>query len=171
MAVISQAVTKDLLDMYDGYDRTKVGLGMQEPNIYATAQYQKKKIQNMVLGGISDISYSGYENDRQPVVLLMGYEPQYNTVIGLNLRYIPPIYRRKILKYVLDANAARIKGNAPIIINYDSLKRLVPQVQGIVRRYKIIGIRVERTYQLNEWPEVIKIKSPYENHYKLSGVK
>lgn len=166
MAVISQAVTKDLLDMYDGYNMTKVGLGMQEPNIYATVPYQKKKIQNMVLGGISEIVYSGYDLDMRPVVLIMGFEPQYNTVIGLNLRYVPPMYRRKIMKYVLDANAARIKGNTPIIINYDSLKRLVPQVQGIVRRYKIIGIRVEKTYQLNEWPEILRIKSPHESVYK-----
>lgn len=168
MAVISQAITKDLLDMYDGYDMTKVGLGMQDPNIYATRNYQKKKIQSMVLGGISDISYSGYEHDRTPLVLVMAFEPQYNTVIGLNLRYIPSLIRKKVLKYVLQANAARIKGNTPIIINYESLKKLVPQVQGIVRRYKIIGIRVEKTYQLNEWPDTLAIKSPFENFYKMS---
>ncbi|WGH49903.1 hypothetical protein [Alishewanella phage vB_AspM_Slickus01] len=167
MAVISQAISKDLLDMYDGYDATQVGLGVQEPSIYATPSYTKKKIQKMILGGISDISYAGYDLDRQPVVLIMGYEPAYNTVIGLNLRYITPIYRRKILKYVLDSNVARIKSNTPIMINYDSLVRLVPQIKGIIRRYKIIGVRVEKTYQLNEWPEIIKMKSPHSNVYLM----
>lgn len=167
MPLISQAISRDMLDMYSGYDVQQVGLGMQNPNIYATPAYQKKKIQNMLIGGISDINYAGYEVDRQPMVLVLHYEPAYNTVIGINLRYAPATVRRKILKYVLDANMARIKSNVPMMIDWKSLKRVVPEVMGMTRRYKIVGIRVEQTYQLNEWPEVLKVKSPHENVYRL----
>lgn len=167
MPLISQSISKDLLNSYSGYDVQKVGLGMQNPNIYATPSYQKKKIQNMLIGGISDISYAGYENDRSPLVLVLGFEAAFGTVIGLNMRYAPPQVRRKILKYVLDANLARIKSNVPMMIDWHSLKRIAPEIMGMTRRYKIIGIRVNETLQLNEWPEVLKVKSPYENFYRL----
>lgn len=170
MAVISQAIGKDLLDMYDGFDSTKVGIGMMNPNIYATQAYQKKKIQNMIIGGVSDVIYSGHEHDRFPKILTVAYEPQYNTVIGVNLNYLPPDYRKNVLKFILETNKARIKSNVPLVINFDSLRKIVPQVNGAIRRYKVVGIRVNKTYQLNEWPEIVNESSKWQNHWKL-GVK
>lgn len=152
--------------MYSGYDIQKVGLGMQNPNIYATPSYQKKKIQNLIVGGISKFVYAAYNDDPMPVCLVLGYEPAYNTVIGLNLNYAPPATRRKILKFVLDANVARIKSNVPMMIDWHSIKRIAPEVMGMTRRYKIIGIRVMDTFQLNEWPEVIKLRSNFQHIHK-----
>lgn len=166
MPLITQTVSQDYLDMYDGYDTTKVGAGLVTPDIYATPSYSKKKIRNLVIGGISEIVYSGYEHDQSPMVIPMQYEPRYNTIIGINLNYAPASVRKNILKYILEANAARIKGNQPLMINYDSLKRLVPQVRGMIRRYKVVLIRPVETYQLNEWPEVLKKRSRWEKMYR-----
>jgi hypothetical protein len=166
MPIISNSISQDFIDMYDGFDSTTVGIGMQNPNIYATPEYQKKKIQKLVIGGISKIVYSGYENDLTPMCLALGVEPRYNTIIGLNLRYVPPKIRQNVMKYVLSANAARIRANQPLMINLDSLRRLIPQINGAIRRYKIVGIRVVETYKLTDWPSLITENSPFENHWR-----
>jgi hypothetical protein len=166
MPLISQTVGQDYADMYSGYNQQKVGAGLITPDIYSTPQYSKKKIKNLVMGGISDIMYVSHDIDPNPLVLPFVMETQYSTVLAFNLNYVPPNIRKNILKFVLDSNAARIRANQPIIINYDSVKRAVPQVQGIVRRYKIVLTRPTKTYQLNEWPEVAKKRSSYQNIYK-----
>lgn len=164
MTTLSPAVQKDVLDLYTGYDKQKVGIGLLS-GAYATPEYEKKKIKTMMIGAITECVYSGMELDPKPAVLALGFEPRYNTIIGLNLNYIPPKIKRAVLKYILDANAARIASNQPLLINYDSLKRAVPQVTAIVRRYKNFGIRPIETYQLAEWPEFAKKRSRYETVY------
>ena len=166
MPLITRNINRDYLDMYSGFDQQQVGLGLIQPNIYATPQYQARKIQNLVIGGISEIVYSGMEHDRSPVVLTMRYESPYNTVLAYNLNYCPQRIRQAILKFVLDANAARIKSNQPIIVDYHALKRAIPDSQYIVRRYKVVGINVRETIPLVEWPEVVKRSSGWEQHYQ-----
>lgn len=165
MPLITQSVSRDYLDAYDGYDQQAVGLGLLDPNIYASPAYQKKKINNLMLGGISSFSYGGAEVDPTPTALVIGYEVAYNTVIAINLRYLTQRHRQSIMKFVLDSNAARIKGNQPIMIDYHSLKRAVPDCQYAVRRYKIVAIALKTTYQLSEWPLVSKEKSPFDGYY------
>jgi hypothetical protein len=167
LPLITQSVSKDYLDMYSGYDQQKVGLGVIEPNIYASPSYQKKKIKNLVIGGISEVRYSGFEHDPNPLILTMGYNPNYNVAVVLNLNYCPAVMKKAILKFVLDTNAARIKSNLPIMVDYQSLKRAVPDVQYIVRYYKIVGVNVLETIPLVEWPEVIKTRSKWNNHYQM----
>tara|TARA_B100000700_G_C14819878_1_gene749342 strand:+ start:245 stop:757 length:513 start_codon:yes stop_codon:yes gene_type:complete len=166
MPTINTSVSKDYIDMYNGYDQTKVGAGLINPDIYATPAYTKKKIKNLVIGGITDVVYSGFDVDPNPMCLPMAYEPRYNTIIALNLNYVPSNIRKSIMKFILDSNAARIRSNQPLMVNYDSLSRAIPQVKGIVRRYKVVAIRPIETYQLNEWVELIKRRSRYENVYK-----
>lgn len=166
MALITQTVGDDYANMYNGYDSQAVGLGLIQPNIYATPSYQKKKISNLVIGGISRIVYAGMEHDPQPLVLSLFYEARYATILGLNLHYVPQKVRQAILKFVLDSNAARIRSNQPIMIDWHSLKRAVPYVQYITRRYKQVGIHVRETIPLVEWPEAIKDKSGWETHYR-----
>lgn len=165
MPLITQSISKDYLDAYDGYDQQKVGLGLLEPNIYASPEYQKKKIQNMALGLITECRYSGFENDPNPKVLAIAYETSYNTVIGYNLNYATPKLRQAMLKFILDSNAARIKSNLPIMIDYYAVKRAFPDSQYLVRRYKIVGLSVKETYKIVEWPTVIKEKTPYDGYY------
>lgn len=167
MPLISSAVAQDYIDMYDGYDRQAVGLGMTNPNIYKSKSYAKKKVKKMLIGGISRITYAGWEHDREPLVMVLKYEPSYNTLLGFNLRYCPPQIRKGIMKFVLDSNAARIKDNLPILIDFDAMKRAVPDSQYIVRRYKVVGINVVETIHLNEWPDVMKEKSKWQGHYML----
>lgn len=158
----------ELLQTYDAYDSTRVGAGLINPDIYRTPGYSKKKIQTLILGGLSRIVYSAYEVSPMPLILSMGVEPQYNTVLGINLLYVPIRYRQAILKFVLDSNAARIRGNLPILVDYPSLKRAIPEVRYIVRRYKQVLIRVDETYPLVEWPNVIKkAENTYQNTYRL----
>jgi hypothetical protein len=167
MPMITQSINKDYLDMYDGYDQQEVGLGVVQPNIYATPAYKKKKIKSLILGGISEIQYAGMEHDRNPLILTMAYEGPYSTVIGYNLHYCPPKLRSAILKFVLDSNVARIKANQPIIVDYHALKRAIPDSQYLVRRYKVVGINVLETYRLSDWPEAVKDRSKWEGHYKM----
>lgn len=166
MPLISQTVGDDYAQMYSGYDQQKVGLGMVNPNVYATPSYQKKKIKNLAIGGISKITYAAFDHDPNPLFLSMAYEGAYNTVIGVNLHYVPPKIRQSILKFILDSNAARIRANQPIMIDWHSLERAVPYVKYITRRYKIYGIGVKETIPLVEWPNVLTEKSPWEGHFK-----
>lgn len=167
MPLITQSISKDTLELYSGYDQQAVGLGIINPNIYATPEYARKKVGNLVLGGISEIVYSGFEHDREPMFLCAGYIQQYNAVVGYNLHYCPPKMRSAILKFVLDSNAARIRSNQPIMIDYHALKRAIPDSQYIYRMLKIVGIRVIETIPLVEWPEVVKDRSKWEGHYRM----
>lgn len=165
MPIITQSISNDYLDAYDGYDQQQVGLGLIEPNIYATQQYQKKKIQNMALGLITEARYAGFEHDPNPKILTIAYEPSYSTVIGYNLNYGTPKLRQAMLKFVLESNAARIKSNLPIMIDYHAMKRAIPDSQWLVRRYKVVGIAVKETFQLREWPELVGKKTPFDGFY------
>ena len=165
MPLITQSISKDYIDAYNGYDQQRVGLGLLEPSIYATPDYQKKKIQNMALGLITEARYAGWETDPNPKILTIAYEGPYNTVIGYNLNYATPKLRQAILKFVLDSNAARIRSNLPIMIDYHAMKRALPDSQYLVRRYKIVGLAVKETFQLNEWPNVIKDRTPFDGFY------
>ena len=44
MPLITQSVASEYLAAYDGYNQQAVGLGLIDPNIYASPEYQKKKI-------------------------------------------------------------------------------------------------------------------------------
>lgn len=168
MPAITQTISPDLLSMYSGYDqnRQEVGAGLVNPNIYSTPDYRDKKISSVVIGGISDIIYSAADHDPTPRLLAIAFEPAYQTVIGINLRYVPTKTRQNIMKFVLDSNVARIKANQPMMIDWHSLSRAVPEVKYITRRYKVVLIGVRETYPIVEWPEIVNESSPYQNHYK-----
>ena len=160
---------KDWIDLYNGFTEKDVGLTTIEPTIYYSKGYQKKKakkLKKLFIGGINRIIYSGYEHDKEPLVLAMSYEPVYNTIIGYNLHYIPVTYRQKIIQLVLKSNIARIKKQLPLIIDYQMIKKAVPESLGAVRRYKVIGIRVDEAIPLTEWKETIKENSKWSNYYK-----
>lgn len=165
MATISTAINQDYLKAYDGYDQQAVGIGLQT-GTYASSQYAKKKIQNLAIGLLSEIIYSGFEHDQKPMILPLMYEGPYNTILAYNLNYVPEQHRRAIMKFVLDSNAARIRANQSMIVDYHALKRAVPSSQYIVRRYKTIGIRVLETHSLNEIPSSIKGTSRWQTHYR-----
>jgi hypothetical protein len=177
MTTITSNFNKDVAAVYDGFkeNRQKVGLGLINPNIYATPDYQEKKISNIIVGGISDCIYSGFERDPTPLILTFAFESAYNTILGFNIRYIPPPIRKALLKYVIDTNVVRIQSNQPMLIDYHSTVRAIPEVRGIVRRYKIVGLRVNNatgmgTVPLIEWPNLINLQSPVQHIYKI-GLK
>lgn len=62
MATVTTSMSKEYLEMYKGYTHQAVGLGTADPSIYATSAYNKKKIKNMLIGGISKIRYAGMES-------------------------------------------------------------------------------------------------------------
>jgi hypothetical protein len=166
MALIT-ATNRDWADMYDGFDMQKVGIGLSNPNIYATSDYARKKQQYLVLGGLADVVYSGFEHDIEPLILSMHYETQYNTVLALNLHYIPEKYRQAILKYVLAANYSNLKTNRPLIVDYYMLKHQIPAIEGIVRRYKVTGIRVVGNVPIIDWAKAIKGVSRWQDMYRV----
>lgn len=168
MATITSAISKEYLDAYSGYNEQEVSLGLMT-GLYKSPKYQKKKIKRLAIGLLSEITYAGSEHDTNPLVLPIVYESEYNTILGYNLHYVPEKIRRALMQAVLKTNAARIKSNQPIAIDYHLIKRLVPDSQYIVRRYKTIGINPIETYALNEIPEAIKGQNRWQNWYR--GIK
>lgn len=168
MATVLQGLSPDLISMYSGFSQNQqeVGAGLIAPNIYATPDYAERKIRSIPIGGVSDIIYSAADYDPTPTVLVIAFEPAYQTIIGLNLRYVPQRDRQAILKFVIDSNRARILSNQPMLIDWASLSRAVPRVKYITRRYKIVLVGLRKTYPLVEWPNVVKESSPYESHWR-----
>ena len=164
---IIKNVGPELIQSYDGFDVTKVGAG-SDPDMYATQAYAKKKIQTLLIGGLSKIIYSGFDHQPDPLFMPLYLEPQYNVVTGLNLAYVPIQARKKIVEFVLKSNAARIKSNAPMLTDWQALKRAVPLVQYITRRYKVTLIRVQETFPLMEWDKAIVDEgTKWQTHYKM----
>ena len=170
MAVVTKS-PKDYKALYNGFDKMEVGLGTIEPNIYATKDYQKKKTDRILIGGLQEIRYVGAEHDLSPLILVIGYETVYNTILAYNLHYIPEKYRIAIVNLVLKSNFARIKGQKPIIVDYHMIKRAIPESARIVRRYKVVGIKVVDQYPLVEWTKAIKKKNRWQNWYKKNQTK
>lgn len=167
MAAVSDNIIGDWGDLYDGFNMRTVGIGLSNPNIYASDDYAKKKTQQLVMGGLSELVYSGFEHDMKPMVLSFRYEPQYNTVMGFNLNYIPQAYRQAILKVALESNIPNLRQNRPLQISYDVIRQAVPEAAGIVRRYKNTGIRVLGNIPLNQWPVAIKGSRQWQNMYRM----
>lgn len=178
MATISKAMD-DYSKLYTGYqeNRATLGAGMLHPRIYSTPAYARTKIDHLVIGGISDCIYGSFITDPQPLILALGLEPQYNTIIGLNLRYVPAEVRQGIIKFVLDTNQARIISNQPLVVDWRLLAKAFPQyVPYITRRYKQQLLRVNNqtgkgVVPLLEWPELVNINSPFETQFAQRKTK
>lgn len=167
MPNIISSVGREYAKAYSGADLSKIGLGLANPNIYATPDYQKKKIDSLAIGLISNITYAGAEHDRMPLILPIVHESSYNTILAYNLNYIPSHVRRAIVKFIIDSNAARIRSNQPLMVDYHAVKRAVKESQYIVRRYKQVGINLIETYPLVEIPNIIDEQSRWSNHYRV----
>lgn len=165
MAAISNNL-KDWALMYHGFEPITVGIGLSNPNIYHSTSYAKLKQQVLVLGGITDIAYSGFEHDMTPQILSIKYETQYNTILAYNLHYFPQHYRQAILKVVIAMNKPRMQQQLPMYIDYHYLKDKIPQSEGIVRRYKVTGIRVVGNVPVADWPKAILGKSRWGTMYQ-----
>jgi hypothetical protein len=165
MANLSQN-PNDYQHLYDGFNIREVSAGLSQPGYYHSEEYRKSKIKHLVLGGISQTVYSGFEHDYSPLMLTMKQEPEYNTILAFNLHYIPIRYRQQIIKFVLETNRNRIQNNQPIMIDYHNLVRAIPEARGIVRRYKQMFIGVIGTPTLDKWPSVIRTPSRFENYYR-----
>lgn len=172
MAIISKAVA-DYAKLYTGYkdNRAELGAGMLHPSIYSTPEYTRTKFDNIIIGAISDCIYGSFITDPQPLILALGLEPQYNTIIGINLRYVPSQVRQAIMKFVMDSNQARIMSNQPLVVDWRLLARAFPDyIPYITRRYKQQLLRVNNqtgkgVVPLVEWPELINISSPFETQF------
>ncbi|MBG24017.1 MAG: hypothetical protein CMF22_11245 [Idiomarinaceae bacterium] len=168
MATITTTVSQEYLAAYDGYDSQEVGLGLINPNIYKSGEaYRRKKIKRLAIGLISSVTYAGSEHDSNPKIIPLMYEQAYGTILAYNLNYVPQRTRQAIMKYILDSNAARIRSNQSMIVDYHALKRAVPDSQYIVRRYKAVGINLIETYGLSDVPNVIKGSGRWDNHYRI----
>ncbi len=168
MAAVTNSL-KEAEALYSGYNPLTVGIGLSQPNIYATQSYARMKTQILLLGALTDITYAGWEEDREPQILSIKLEPQYNTVLAYNLHYVPLHYRQAILKLVVAMNAPRIKQNMPLYIDYKYLKQHIPQSEHVVRRYKVTGIRVIGNVPLKEWPKAIRGQNKWQNIYQLKN--
>lgn len=161
-------VGDELLAAYDGYDSSRVGPGLQT-DLYRSPAYAKKKIKIILLGTITEFSYGGHDHDSFPLAIPFRVEGAYNTLLSINLNYLPYKARKAVVDYILKSNAARIKSNLPIIVDYDSLKRVVPPVQYVIRRYKQVLVSLGAdggSLPLTEWYDAIKKDSKWNNHWQ-----
>jgi len=170
MATVSNS-KKDYLALYQGFQRMDVGLGSIDPNVYATKGYRKKKTDKLLMGGLQEIRYTGAEHDLNPLILVIGYEAAYNTILAYNLHYIPEHYRLAIIQYVIVSNQARINSQLPLIVDYHKIKGIIPDSAKIVRRYKLQGIKVIDQFPIVEWKSAASIKSKWQNWYKKNQQK
>ena len=168
MAVVSNRKA-DYAAQYTGFDKLEVGLGSISPNVFATQGYRKKKIDNILIGGLQEIRYTGAEHDLNPLILTIGYEAAYNTILAYNLNYVPVQFRKAMINLILQSNHARIKGQKPLVIDYQTIKQGIPESAKIVRRYKLQGIKVIDQYPIVEWQKIIKKKSRWQGWYKNQG--
>lgn len=161
----------DWRDMYTGWDIQRTGLGLIDPNIYASEAYRQQKQQILLLGCISDIIYNGFDHDATPQILSIAYESQYATVLAYNLHYLAPQLRQQLVKYVVNANIGRMHQNLPMIIPYQMIKAAMPYTENVVRRYKAVGIKVIGNVPVSDWPKAIKGTNKWQNVYKGVTVK
>lgn len=169
-------VSPDPSAIYLGYERgdlTDIGAGILNPNIYATPQYAKKKVDSIPpSGGLFTGIYAGFDNDPNPTILTIKQEFQYNTILGINIRYMDSASRKAMFKIILDSNAARIESQSSLIVDWHMLARQMPNViPYVTRRYKLQLTRInDRTDKglvpLVEWPNMVDINSPYDGYYK-----
>jgi hypothetical protein len=164
---------QDLKDLYKGYDAfssVDVGAGLITPDIYASPSYTKKKTKSIMLGTLAEIAYGGADHDPTPLALPIKLVSQYNMIQALNLHYVPYRVRVNILKLVLKMNAARIKSNLSIMIDLQTILKMIPEAQYIIRNYKQVLIALPSdmgSVPLVGWEEAIKQPSRYENHWRL----
>ena len=170
MALLGTSLSKEVIDAYDGFDVTNIGAGLLNPDIYKTKGYSKKKIKKLLIGTLANVSYGGAEHDQSPMIIPIAQEPAYNTILALNLHYVPTRVRMNIAKFILESNKARIMSNQPLMIDWSSLKRAIPEVQYIIRRYKqvLVGYGADGgSIPLAEWGEALRVRSKWEGHYKV----
>lgn len=167
MAMVRTGIDKEYLELYKGFDVLKVGPGT-DPSTYASDQYAKKKIKDLYIGSLATCVYAGSEHDLLPLILPIGFEPAYNTVLGFNVNYVPVPLREAIIRYVLISNQNRIRDNLPIIVDYNAMKRAIPKSQYVVRRYKTTLLNVREVYPLLEWTDAVRNSGTrWQNHYRL----
>lgn len=166
MATAQQGSKDDWDDLYSNFEPVKVGPGSLEPNIYATNNYARLKQDTLLIGGLSEILYLPFFVDKEPLLLSMKIEPQYNTVLGFNLRYVPQNIRIAMVNVVFETNQNRIRNDQSLFIDYNLMKRRVPESQYIVRRYKLPMLRVLGNIPLQDWTAVIAQTSGFENVWR-----
>lgn len=159
-------VWDDFYSELDGISSVKAGLASLPFKVYASDDYQARKKKTVVIGGLHRCVYAPFFVDPTPIILVLKAEPQYHTVLGLNLRYVPPRYRTALLDYIIKSNAIRIKAKKPILAEYQQLVRPFPWVARITRRYKLIALGVIENIPLVGWPSVAKESSKFSNVFK-----
>ena len=167
--LITSKDLKDLYANYTGFDAVKVGAGLANPDIYATKAYSKTKVKDLLLGVLAKVNYIAHQYDPQPLILPIKHESAYNTILAMNLHYVGLRQRTNILKVLLDANNARIKSNLPIMVDIETITRMIPESKYIIRRYKQILIGMGQdggSIPLTEWENVIQEKSKWESHWR-----
>ena len=166
MAQIS-GINQEYLKVYDNFEPQEVGLAAINPNIYATERYREKKIDKILIGSLSSIMYTQFEHDPRPLIYVIEYEPEYKTILAVNLHYIPMRYRKRFLQVLLRYNKSNIKQKRPLEFDYRRIIRAVPPVYGAIRRYKIFGVRLLQGYKMNKWINVVSNSSlRFQNLYR-----
>ena len=155
MAVIRGGIDKKYLELYKGFGEQEAGPGTN-PDIFASQAFARRKIQTLYIGGLSSFIYAGAFVDDKPLGLIFRHEPQFNTVLGFNLNYLPIKLRKDVLRFVLESNQNRIKSQQQIIVSFDAVSRAVPEARNVVRRYKLQLMNVRETHPLVDFGEVVE---------------
>ena len=159
-------ITGDLSDyeyLYSDINYKELTTRLTQPGYYASEEYRRGKVQSLAQGIISDVVYAGFDHDPNPMIIPIMHEAPYDTILSLNLHYVPPQIRQNIIKFILETNKNRISNNQPIWIDWHQLTRVEPLAEGMTRRYKQMMLGVVTTYPITKWPEIIRRPSRFEN--------
>lgn len=172
MATISNNVDSLYLGFEKG-DLQKIGAGITNPNVYASKEYAKKKVDVIPpSGGLVQCVYGPHDLDPTPIILTCNTIPAHNLILAINIRYMDVATRKALFKYILQSNSARIQSKQSIVVDWQALRRAFPKViPYVTRTYKTMMLATLKSVDtpivpLVEWPSMVDIKSPFEGKYK-----
>ena len=121
-------------------------------NIFKEYMHQGKEWRTggMKLWNIYIFRYDFWWNDMTPMILPFKFEPQFNTVMGLNLHYLHPEVRIAVLE-TIDYMKLINPDTKEILIDYSLLQRLFKDTSIALRRYKQNGVSFLRHVPLDDF--------------------
>lgn len=165
--------TENLYQGFEKGDLEKIGAGILNPNIYASPDYARKKVDVIPpSGGLVQCVYGPHDLDPTPIILTCNTIPAHNLILGINIRYMDVQTRKALFQYILKSNAARIQGKQSIVVDWNALRRAFPRViPYVTRTYKTMMLATLKSVDnpivpLVEWPTMVDIKSPFDGKYK-----
>lgn len=71
--------------------------------------------------------------DSSPLIIVLRRNTKYT--LGLNLNWCPPVFRQKVITFILNKNSNNIKQSKEIEVDYKMIKKIIKGLGPVVRLY------------------------------------